>query len=113
MDPRHAENRPRSCMFDEGSCKAGDCPDHGIFPVVGPPSLREAVKLPPPRVRVKSSALEARQKRAPRIMLSVKLDDGTFDSALAIPTDADPEVIKDNTEAWLKMIEAALLAAKR
>lgn len=23
---------PRTCIFDEGTCKAADCPQHGLFP---------------------------------------------------------------------------------
>ena len=92
-DPRHARNT--RCPLSD--CKAADCPEHGW--------TQHAEK---PRDKLPSLA-----KKRTHILLSVRLDDGTFDSSISIPTDADEGAVGKLTESWLKLIESALEVAKK
>lgn len=100
-DPRHYDaERFTRCLQNEGDCKAADCPEHGF--------------MPRRRLHAKPEALVARGLAPPpRILLTVKLDDGTFESSLAVPIDAEPEALKATGEAWVELMFQALRVAKQ
>lgn len=92
-----AASKRQGCYANEGNCKAADCPEHGYLP--------RAPAAP-------HGLTEVAPKRSPRIVLSIHLDDGSFDATLAVATDAGPEALRETAESWMMLLEKALKAAR-
>lgn len=71
-------------------------------------------RQPRRRLHAKPEALAARGLApVPRILLTVKLDDGTFEASLAIPIDAGLAGLKAAGEAWVELMFQALKIAQK
>lgn len=94
-DPRHANPQAyERCLLSD--CKGADCPEHGY--------------LPRRRLQARPEALAARGLAPTRMLLSVRLEDGTFESSLAISVDAEPAAVRATA---VELINQALQVAKK